>query len=73
MLVGRLFFPFPDTPYLIKLHSLLTSSLVRRLLLPAILAVRSASQLPQTQVPVAALQEQEKIACLTLDLLCSLG
>ena len=22
MLVGRLFFPFPDTPYLIKLHSL---------------------------------------------------
>jgi hypothetical protein len=43
------------------------------LLLPAILAVRSAAQLPQTQVPVAARQEQEKIACLTLDLLLSLG
>ena len=47
--------------------------MVRRLLLPAILAVSSASQLPQTQVPVAELQEQEKIASLTLDLLLSLG
>ena len=35
--------------------------------------VRSAVQLPQTQVPDAALQEQEKIASLTLDLLRSLG
>jgi hypothetical protein len=49
------------------------AALVRRQLLPAILAVSSASQLPQTQVPVAALQEQEKIASLTLDLLYSLG
>ena len=48
-------------------------SMVWRLLLPAILAVSSASQLPQTQVPVAELQEQEKIASLTLDLLFSLG
>ncbi len=47
--------------------------MVWRLLLPAILAVSSASQLPQTQVPVAELQEQEKIASLTLDLLFSLG
>jgi hypothetical protein len=64
--------PEPAEVHAIPAHVVL-ATLVRRLLFPAILAVRSAAQLPQTQVPDAALQEQEKIASLTLDLLRSLG
>jgi hypothetical protein len=64
--------PAPAEVRAIPAHIVL-AALVRRQLLPAILEVSSASQLPQTQVPVAALQEQEKIASLTLDLLYSLG
>ena len=53
--------------------SVVLETLVRRRLLPAILALRSTDPPTQTQVPDAALQEQERIACQTLDLLLSLG
>ena len=61
-----------DEAHLIPAHVVL-ATLVHRQLLPAVLAVRSAAQLPQTQAKDAALQEQEKIVCLTLDLIHSLG
>jgi hypothetical protein len=53
--------------------SVVLETIVHRQLLPAILVVRSADQPTQTQVPDTALQEQEKIACQTLDLLLLLG
>ena len=62
------------TPAMDARLSVVLETLVRRQLLPAILAVRSADQPTQTQVPDAALKEQERIACQTLDLLlCSFG
>ena len=61
-----------DEAHLIPAHVVL-ATLVHRQLLPAVLAVRSAAQLPQTPATDAAVQEQEKIVCLTLDLIHSLG
>jgi hypothetical protein len=53
--------------------SVVLETLVRRHLLPAILAVRSADQPTLTPVPDGSLQEQERIACHTLDMLLSIG
>jgi hypothetical protein len=61
------------TPAMDARLSVVLETLVRRQLLPAILAVRSADQPTLTQVPDGALQEQERIACQTLDMLLSLG